>query len=64
MEYIIKEIHDCNMEIISSNNETAFLHDLSYNINIKDNIQIIDFTLKPELYYKNVSLHIFPSISE
>ena len=64
MEYIIKEIHDCNMEIISSNNETAFLHDLSYNINIKDNIQIIDFTLKPELYYKNASLHIFPSISE
>ena len=64
MEDIIKEIHDCNMEIISSYNETAFLHDLSYNINIKDNIQIIDFTLKPELYYKNVSLHIFPSISE
>ena len=64
MEYIINEINDCYMKIISSNNETAFLHDLSLNINIKDNIEIINFTLKPEQYYKNASLHIFPSISE
>ena len=64
MEYIIKEIHECNMKIISLNNETTFLHDLSYNINIKNNIEFVGFTLKPEIYYKNASLHIFPSISE
>ena len=64
MEYIIREIPECEMKIISNLNNTEFLIDLVYNINLNKYIEFVDYTLEPENYYKNSSLHIFPTISE
>ena len=65
MKYIIKEIHDCEMIIISHLDEsTYYLMDLVEKLDLKKNIKFVGFTSKPEIYYKNASLHIFPSIIE
>ena len=64
MEYIINEIPECKMLIISElkgMNKLMFLID---NLNLKNNIIFNGYTSMPEIYYKNSSLNIFPSISE
>ena len=64
MEYIINRNHKIKMDIISNINGTNELQDLIYNLNLENYIQFIGFTLIPEIYFKNASLHIFPSITE
>ena len=65
MKYIVKEINDCEMTIISLLDEsTYYLMDLVEKLDLKKNIKFVGFTSKPEVYYKNASLHIFPSIIE
>ena len=64
MEYIIKEIPNCKMKIISFLNNTKFLMDLANNINLNNSIKFINFTSKPEKYFFDASLHIFPSVTE
>jgi glycosyltransferase involved in cell wall biosynthesis len=65
MEFIIKEIPDCEMKIIS---ELKYIPDLQNYVNnelkLDKYIKFVGFTLTPENYFKNASLHIFPSISE
>ena len=62
MEYIMMENSICKMKIISNMNYD--LQNKIYNLNLEENIEFIGFTLIPEIYFKNASLHIFPSISE
>ena len=62
MEYIMMENSICKMKIISNINYD--LQNKIYNLNLEENIEFIGFTLIPEIYFKNASLHIFPSISE
>ena len=64
MEYILKEIPDSNINIISHLNGTEFLQDLIKNINLNNNIIFVGFYSKPEIFFKNASLHILPTISE
>ena len=64
MKYIVNEIPDCQMKIISNLNGANYLMNLVEQLNLKKNIKFVGFTLKPEIYYKNASLHIFPSIIE
>ena len=64
MEYIIQENNETKMKIISNKNGTKFLENLIYNLNLEKSIEFIGYTLIPEIYFKNSSLHIFPSISE
>jgi glycosyltransferase involved in cell wall biosynthesis len=64
MEYIVKEIPESKMFIISDINGTKHLMNLVNNLNLKNNIKFMGYTLNPEMYYKNVSLHIFPSPNE
>jgi len=64
MKYIVNEIPDCQMKIISNLNGANYLMNLVDQLNLKKNIKFVGFTLKPEIYYKNASLHIFPSIIE
>ena len=62
MKYIIQEIPKCEMIVISQ-----FFYEakkLVNRLNLKNNIKFIGYSSKPELYFKNASLHIFPSISE
>ena len=63
-EYIKKEIPETEMKIISDLNTTYSLQDLAFNLKLKDNIQFVGFTLKPEIYFKNASLHLFPTLTE
>ena len=64
MEYITKEIPLCKMKIISNLNNTDFLQNLIINLKLKNNVEFVEFISKPEIYFKNISLHIFPTISE
>ena len=64
MDYIIKEIPECQMKIISKLNNSEFLQDLTYNMNLENNVEFVGFNPKPEIYFKNASLHILPSLSE
>ena len=64
MEYIIKDIEDCSMKIISNLNGTYNLQNIVNNLNLEQNIKFNGYTLTPEIQFKNASLHIFPTISE
>ncbi len=64
MKYIVKEIHDCEMKIISNLYGVDYLMNLVEELDLNKNIKFVGFTLKPEIYYKNASLHIFSSIIE
>lgn len=64
MEYIIKEINETKMKIISNINGTYPLQKLIFNLNLEKSIKFIGYTLSPEIFFKNASLHIFPTISE
>ena len=62
MEYIIQEIYDCELKIISSFIRIEKLQNLVKNLNLENNIQFAGYTSIPEIYFKNASLNIFPSI--
>lgn len=64
LEYIIKEIPECQMKIISKRNNVFFLENLINNLILKNNIKFYGYTSNPEIYFKNASLHILTSISE
>ena len=64
MKYIVKEIPDCKMKIISSLQGIKYLKNLIDKLNLKNNIKFEGFTLNPEIFYNNASLHIFPSLIE
>ena len=64
MEYIINEIPECKMLIISEIKGMNNLMTLIDNLNLKNNIIVNGYTSMPEIYFKNSSLNIFPSISE
>ena len=63
MKYIIEEIPDSKMIIVSNLNNTN-LKILVKELNISNYIEFIDNTSNYELYLRNSSLHIFPSIAE
>jgi hypothetical protein len=64
MEYIIKEIPDCELKIISNvtgmNKHQYFVE----NINLQNNIKFIGYISSPDLIFKNARLSFFPSVSE
>ena len=64
MEYIMEEIYECKMKIISEIEYISPLIILVNNLNLETKIQFIGFSLNPEIYFKNASLHFFPTLSE
>ena len=64
MVNIIKEIPQCKMKIISDLNSIDYLKEIIIILKLENNIEFVGYTPTPEIYYKNASLHIFPSISE
>ena len=64
MEYINQEIPQSQMLIISDLTGVIRHEFLINNLNIKNNIKFLGYTASPEIYYKNTSLNLFPSISE
>jgi glycosyltransferase involved in cell wall biosynthesis len=63
MKFIIKEI-ECEMKIISKIDERNNLKRLVKGLNLEKYIKFVGYTSTPEIYFKNASLHIFPTISE
>ena len=63
MEFIIKVI-ECQMEIISDTTHIGKLIDLVNNLNLSKNIKFIGYNKNPEIFFRNASLIIVPSISE
>ena len=64
MEYIIHEIKECEMKIISNNTNIDYLTRLVQYISLEKHVNFYGYTPLPDIYYKNASLHIFPSIAE
>ncbi len=64
MKYIVKEIPESIMVVISSLSNYNPINNLIKKLNIEKNIKLVGYVSKPEIYFKNSSLHIFPSISE
>ena len=64
MEYIKIEIPDCEMKIVSNISQIDYIKKLVENINLDRNIYFTGYSSNPEIYFKNCSLHIFPTISE
>ena len=62
MKYIIKEIPECEMNILSipQNNYEILIKNLS----LEKNVRFVGYQEKIEIFLKNSSLHIFPSIGE
>ena len=64
MKYIVKEIPDCKMNILSKVFHNDPLKKLVNKLKLSNYIQFLGYSSKPEIHFKNASLHIFPSISE
>ena len=64
MEYVIQEIPNSELIIISDLNGTDNLINLANSINIGNHIKFVGYMSSPEIYFKNASLHLFPSITE
>ena len=52
------------MKIISSIDYIGELKNLTYNLTLENNINFVGYSSSPEIYFKNASLHIFPTMSE
>ena len=63
MKFIIKEVPDSQLNIISMS-KPAKLKELINSLNLGENVNFSPFTLSPALYFKNASLHFFPTIHE
>lgn len=64
MEYINKIIPQSELLIISDLTHINHLQILINNLNLEKNIQFLGYLASPEIYFKNSSLNLFPSISE
>jgi hypothetical protein len=64
MEYIGNEITNSELNIISNLTGIENLLQLVYNLDICKNIRFNGYSSSPDIYFKNVSLNIIPSISE
>ena len=64
MKYIIKEFPESELKIISKLIGIYYLEKLVNELNLKRNIKFESFTINPEIFFKNASLHFFPTLCE
>ena len=64
MEYIIKELPECELKIISDLTRINKIQKLVKNLNLENFIKFMGYKSSPDIYFKNASLILFPSISE
>ena len=64
MKYIIKEVPDSEMIVISDDHDIPNIKKLVSILDLKNNIRFVGYTSTPEIYFKHSSLHIFPTIVE
>ena len=64
MEYIIEEIPQVVMKIITNITHIEYLKNIINDLNLENNIEFYGYTPIPENYFKYISLNIITSISE
>jgi glycosyltransferase involved in cell wall biosynthesis len=64
MKFIIDEVSDSEMKIISNAQYIGNLRDIVDTFNLQNNVKFVGYTSEPEIYFKNSSIHIFPTVSE
>ena len=64
MQYIVNEIRDSEMKIISDLNKLEKLKKLIQNLKLKNKIKFEGYSLELENHLHDASLHIFPTVSE
>lgn len=64
MKFILNQIPEAQMIVISDNKELKYIKQLVKSLFLEDNINFVGYISGPDIYFKNASLHIFPSISE
>ena len=64
MEYIIQEINNCELSIISDLKYINNLLNLVNNLKLGKNIKFLGYISYPESYLPKYSLNLFPSITE
>ena len=62
MKSIVEEIPNCQMNIVSLKVEN--FEKLIHDLNLENNVRFVGFQKSVEIYLKNTSLHILPSLSE
>ena len=64
IEYVIQVIKECELKIISQLYKLNDLINLIDNLKLRNYIRIEGFKEYSDIFFKNASLHFFPSISE
>lgn len=64
MQYIVKDIPESEMLIISNLKGTNYLQKLTEQLNLTKIIKFVGYYPNPEQFYRNASLHIFPTLAE
>ena len=64
MKYIINEVSNCEMKIISNADYVGNLKEIVDFLTLQNNVRFVGYTSEPEIFFKNSSLHIFPTVSE
>ena len=64
MKYIVNEINDSKMKIISDSKKLNNLKILVKKLKLENNIKFEGYSSNPEIYFKNASIHLFPSVTE
>jgi hypothetical protein len=72
MKYIIHDIPKSEMKFISNTNNNnwkkiisiLFLQKLTKNLKLENYVKFVGYSSNPSIYYKNASIHLFPTICE
>ena len=64
MKYISEKVPDSEMKIISKESNIKNLKHLALQLNLNNSIRFVGYSSNPEIYYKNASLHLFPTLVE
>jgi glycosyltransferase involved in cell wall biosynthesis len=64
MKYIKEKLPDSEMIVISDEKRLGDLNKIVKLLDLENNIKFVGYKSNPEIYFKEASLHIFPSIIE
>ena len=64
MKFIISEVSQSEMKIISSLSNINYLLKLIKELNLENHIKFSGYTPNPSIYFKNASIHLFPTLVE
>ena len=64
MKHIISEVSQSEMKIISSLDNIYYLFKLTKELNLENFVKFVGYTSSPEIYFKNASIHLFPTLVE